>query len=122
MRLRALAEVARAGDLRERVRAVRDGQAAVRVAQVASALETGVLDALRHPRTTARLAQLLDVADLELLEAFLRALAAAGLVRTSGGVHHLSHRGLAVLQDDVVRAGYEGFGGYHTGLYRDLPA
>ncbi len=122
MRLRAMIEVARGGDLRGRLQAsVRDGQAAVRVAQIASALDTGVLDALRHPRTTAHLAELLGVTDTALLDAYLRTLAAAGWVRSTDGVHALRPRGTAVLEDDVVRAAYEGFGGYHTDLYRDLP-
>jgi len=32
----------------------------------------------------------------------------------------LTRSGCAVVGDDVVRASYEGFGGYHTELYRDL--
>jgi SAM-dependent methyltransferase len=48
-------------------------------------------------------------------------LAAAGLV-TGEGTWRLTRFGRAVLGDDVVRATYEGFGGYHTELYRDLPA
>ncbi|WP_127125244.1 class I SAM-dependent methyltransferase [Georgenia sp. SYP-B2076] len=121
MRIRSLVQVARAGSLWERVRAVRDGEAAIRVAMVAAALETGVLDALRRPRTTAQLAKELGAVDEPLLEAFLGGLRAARLVRSPSGGHRLARRGRALLGDDVVRAAYEAFGGFHTGLYRDLP-
>ena len=67
------------------------------------------------------LAGRLRAVDQELLAAYLRVLAAAGLV-TYEGTWRLTRFGRAVLGDDVVRATYEGFGGYHTELYRDLPA
>lgn len=120
MKLRSLVELARAGDLRERVRAVRDGQGAVRAAMVGSAIELGLLDALRTPRTTADLAEALGVVDHDLLEAYLRTLAAARLTRSTGDRHALTRRGAAVVDDDVVRAGYEAYSGFHSGLYRDL--
>jgi len=118
---KSLVKIARSGNALERLRAVRDGQAAVRVAAVGGALSTGVLHALRHPRTTADLAEEVGARDVELLEAFLRALTAAGLVRSAEGVHRLTRRSRALLSDDVVRAAYEGFSDFHTGLYRDLP-
>jgi SAM-dependent methyltransferase len=46
-------------------------------------------------------------------------LAAAGLV-TGDGSWALTGAGRAVVDDDQVRATYEGFGGYHTDLYREL--
>lgn len=119
---RSLLKIVRSGNALERLRAVRDGQAAIRVAAVGGALSTGVLHALRRPRTTADLAEEIGARDVELLQAFLRALTAAGLVRTVDGVHRLTRRSRAVLGDDVVRAAYEGFSDFHTGLYRDLPA
>ncbi|MFH5823676.1 SAM-dependent methyltransferase [Georgenia sp. AZ-5] len=120
--LRAVAQVAGAGDVRERLRVIRDGQAALRVATVHAGLSTGVLEALRTRRTTEELAAALGATDLPLLESFLRALAVNGLVVTTPSGHVLTRRGRAVLGDDVVRAGYEAFGGFHTDLYRDLPA
>ncbi|MFD1505851.1 methyltransferase domain-containing protein [Georgenia yuyongxinii] len=120
LKVRTVARLVGAGHVGERLRAVRDGQAAVRAATLSSALGTGVLEALRAGRTTAELAADLAVTDHALLEAYLRTLEAARLVRTAGGRHRLARRGRAVLGDDVVRAAYEGFAGYHTGLYRDL--
>ncbi len=58
--------------------------------------------------------------DHDLLAAYLRVLGAAGLI-TGEGSWRLTRLGRAVVGDDVVRASYEGFGGYHTELYRDLP-
>ncbi|KAE8764939.1 class I SAM-dependent methyltransferase [Georgenia thermotolerans] len=121
MRPRSAVKLALAGSLPERLRSLRDGQAAIRVATVGAALESGVLDALVEPRTTAALADTLAVTDVRLLEAFLEALEAGRLVRSGPAGHRLTRRGRAVLADDVVRAAYEGFSGYHTGLYRDLP-
>ncbi|WP_448070517.1 class I SAM-dependent methyltransferase [Georgenia yuyongxinii] len=120
LKVRTVARLVRAGHVRERLRAVRDGQAGLRAGTVRSALGTGVLAALRPGRTTAELAAELAVTDHVLLEAYLRTLEAAHLVRTAGGRHRLARRGRAVLGDDVVRAAYESFAGYHTDLYRDL--
>lgn len=122
MRIRTLVKIARSGDLRGRIAAARDGQAAVRVSLVGAGLETGVLDALNaSPSSAAELAQRTGQDDVELLEALLHALATLGQVRFDGGHWRLARRGLVTLTDDVVRATYEGFSDYHTGLYRDLP-
>ncbi|GAB3299519.1 class I SAM-dependent methyltransferase [Geodermatophilus aquaeductus] len=115
-----LAEVLRSGNLRALLRAARDGQAAVRLQVVAAAAELGVLDALvGGPVSTAALADRLGVPDPDLLAAYLRVLAAAGFI-TGEGSWALTRAGRAVVDDDRVRAVYEGFGGYHTGLYREL--
>jgi len=120
--LRVLAEVLRSGSLRARLRAARDGLTGVRLQLIAAALDLGLLDALGEgPASTERLAGRLDGVDQDLLAAYLRVLAAAGLV-SGGGSWRLTRFGRAVVGDDVVRASYEGFGGYHTELYRDLPA
>lgn len=114
-------KVARSGDVRARVAAVRDGQAAVRVAAVAAGLRTGVLDHLRHaPASVRGMAAARGWSDETVLEGLLRVLAGLGLVRERGGRWELTRRGCAVLEDDVVRATYEGFGGYHVGLYAGL--
>ena len=119
---RVLAEVLRSGNLRARLRAAREGLTGVRLQLIAAALDLGLLDALSEgPASTEQLAGRLGAVDLELLAAYLRVLAAAGLV-TGEGTWRLTRFGHAVLGDDVVRATYEGFGGYHTELYRDLPA
>ncbi|MGY1779111.1 class I SAM-dependent methyltransferase [Geodermatophilus sp. SYSU D01036] len=119
---RVLAEVLRGGDLRARLRAAREGLTGVRLQLVAAALDLGLLDALGEgPAGTEQLAGRLGVVDRDLLAAYLRVLAAAGLV-TGEDSWRLTRFGRAVVGDDVVRASYEGFGGYHTELYRDLPA
>ena len=119
---RVLVEVLRSGHLGARLRAAREGLTGVRLQLIAAALDLGLLDALGEgPASTEQLAGRLGATDSELLAAYLRVLAAAGLV-TGEGTWRLTRFGRAVLGDDVVRATYEGFGGYHTELYRDLPA
>ena len=120
-RARTLLTLLRSGDLRTRLRVTRDGQAAIRLGLGAAALDTGVLDALAGgPATTAELARRVGAAGEDLLAAFLRVLAAAGLAREEGGRWSLAAGGRAVVDDDLVRASYEAFAGFHTGLYREL--
>ncbi|MFW3172475.1 methyltransferase domain-containing protein [Geodermatophilus sp. CPCC 206100] len=118
---RALWQVARAGNLPARLRATREGQTAVRLQLVSAGLRTGVLDAVaERPRSVEDLCEDLGIADAALLQAFLRVLAASRLVEERGGTWRLGRQGRVVLGDDLVRASYEAFGGFHTGLYRDL--
>lgn len=119
---RATWTLLRAGDLRGRLRATRDGQAAIRLNLVAAGLATGVLDALADaPSPTSRLAARTSAVDADLLAAFLRVLAAAGLVAGDGtGSWRLTGHGRAAVADDLVRASCEAFAGFHTGLYRGL--
>jgi SAM-dependent methyltransferase len=117
---RVLAEVLRSGNLRARLRAARHGQAALRLHLAAAAADLGVLDALvGGPVSTAALADRLGAPDPDLLAAYLRVLAAAGFI-TGEGSWALTKAGRAVVDDDQVRATYQGFGGYHTELYREL--
>ena len=118
MRALTLLRLLRAGDMRARLGAVRDGQAAVRVSAVGAGLRTGVLEALQQrTATTEELAAAGGWSDHDTLDGLLHVLAQLGLVRA--GVHRweLSPRGRALLGDDVARATYEGFSDYHTGLY-----
>jgi len=111
-------QIARSGDFRARLRAVRDGQAAVRLAAVGAGLRTGVLDQLREaPSTAGELAKRAGWSNETILEGLLQVLAGLGLVHSSRDGWELAARGRAVLEDDVVRATYEGFSDYHTGLY-----
>ena len=120
-RARTLLTLLRSGDLRTRLRVTRDGQAAIRLGLGAAALDTGVLDALAGgPATTAELARRVGAAGEDLLAAFLRVLAAAGLSREEDGRWSLAAGGRAVVDDDLVRASYEAFAGFHTRLYREL--
>lgn len=121
--VRATWQLLRGGDLRARVRATRQGQVALRLHLVGAALETGLLDALaERAATTADLARTTGARDRDLLEAFLRVMAAARLVdQDDGGLWRLRTEGRVVLQDDLVRASYEAFADFHTGLYRELP-
>lgn len=121
--LRALLGLVRAGDVRARFRAAQDGQAALRLQIVAAALATGVLDALAQaPAGTAELARRTGAADPGLLEAFLRVTVATRLVDEDRAAARwrLTRAGRAVVEDDLVRASYEGFGSFHTDLYREL--
>ena len=94
---RATWAVMRAGDLRARLRAVRDGQAALRLHLTAAALTTGLVDALADgPRTTTELVDALDAADPYLLEAWLRTTVAAGLLLQDGDRWSLSRSGRAL--------------------------
>jgi SAM-dependent methyltransferase len=54
------------------------------------------------------------------VEAALRSFAAQGLLEERGGRWGTSRRGRRILDDDIVRATYEAFSTYHTGLYREL--
>ncbi|MGY1703874.1 methyltransferase domain-containing protein [Geodermatophilus sp. SYSU D00697] len=118
---RATVQLLRAGDLRARLRATREGLAAVRLSLVAAALETGVLDALAdRPGSTDDLVRRTGAGDPELCAAFLRVVAAAGLVRGDDAAWELTRQGRAVVRDDLARATYEAFAGFHTGVYREL--
>ena len=113
--------MARSGDVRARLAAVRDGQAAARVAAVGAGLRTGALDLLHEsPDSTSGLAERAGWSDHAIVEALLEVLSSMGLLRRSQGRWQLSRRGRAVLEDDVVRASYEGFSGYHIGLYEQI--
>ena len=119
--LKALVEVLRSGNLRARMRSGREGLIGIRLHLVAAAIDMGLLDSLAEgPAGTEELAGHLGVVDRDLLVACLRMLAAAGVV-TDDGSWRLTRFGYAVVDDDVVRASYEGFGGFHTELYRNLP-
>jgi SAM-dependent methyltransferase len=116
-------KIVRAGNLRARLRANRDGGAALRLNVAGAAVRTGLLDALADGGATTReLAQRLSAGDEALLGAFLRVAVAVGLLRAEGidGPWQLTARGRAVVGDDLVRAAYEAFTGFHTGLYREL--
>jgi SAM-dependent methyltransferase len=112
---RALWTLARAGNLRARIRANRDGAAAIRLHVAGAAVDTGLLDALASGSApTAELATRLG--------AFLRVVAAMGLLRggQDGGPWELTANGRAVVDDDLVRAAYQAFPGFHTALYREI--
>ncbi|MGY5892276.1 class I SAM-dependent methyltransferase [Blastococcus deserti] len=119
---RALWTLARAGNLRARVRANREGVTAIRLHLAGAAVDTGLLDSLAAgPATVGDLARRMAVEDEVLLTAFVRVVASAGLVRgQDGGSWELTAHGRAVVDDDLVRAAYQAFPGFHTGLYRDL--
>jgi SAM-dependent methyltransferase len=121
IKMPALWKIARAGNLRARMRATRDGLAAIRVNVAGAAVESGVLDALAAgPATTAELARELHLADEKLLATFLRVVAATGLLRDEGGQWRLTDHGRAAIDDDLVRASYQAFPGFHTAVYREL--
>jgi SAM-dependent methyltransferase len=121
MKVGAALRLVRGGDVRARLTSVRDGQAAVRMAAVGAGLRTGLLDFLHgSPETTTGLARRGGWSDESVVEALLRVLAGMGLVRSAYGGWHLTRRGRAVLEDDVVRATYEGFSDYHVGLYQEI--
>ena len=120
---RALWTLAREGHLRARIRANREGVAAIRLHLTGAAVDSGLLDALADGgASTAELTRRMGGADEDLLAAFLRVVAAAGLVTgTDGGFWRLTARGRAGVDDDLVRAVHQAFPGFHTGLYRGLP-
>lgn len=107
---------------RARLRALRDGQAAVRLSIGSAALSTGVLAALAdRPRPLAELARATGAADTALLLPWLRVLQAVGYVRDDGPRWSITRAGGDLVRDPVLRAAHEAFPGYHTGLYRGLP-
>jgi SAM-dependent methyltransferase len=119
--LPAMWKIARGGNLRGRMRVNRDGLAAIRLHVGRAALESGALDHLAAGgATTAELARELHVADEHLLDILLRVAAATGLVRHDGRQWVLTSVGRAAIDDDLVRASYLAFSGFHTALYREL--
>jgi SAM-dependent methyltransferase len=121
MRGGPLIELLRGGDVRTRLSAVRAGRSAVRVAATGAALRTGLLDDLtRGPADAVGLAASRGWTAVDTLEALLQVLHGLGLVRRTGTTWRLAPRGRRILADDVVRASYEGFSGYHTGLYGEI--
>ena len=117
----ALWKILRAGNVRARMRATRDGLAAIRLHAGSAALESGVLDALAAgPATASELARELHLADEKLLTALLRVAASTGLLRADGEQWRLTDHGRAAIDDDLVRATYLAFPGFHTALYREL--
>jgi predicted O-methyltransferase YrrM len=120
--LTPLLKTLRAGDMRLRLAALRSGRATLDVAMTGSALSSGILARVdRAPASTDELAEENGWSDLELAEAFLRALAAAGLLAQTSAGWAPTGRGRRILRDDVASAAYQGFGGYHVALYRELP-
>lgn len=118
---RALWTLARAGNLPARLRANREGATAIRLHLVGAAVDTGLLDALAAGEAdTGELARRMGVGDEELLAAFVRVVESVGLVQLRRGSWSLTPRGRAIVDDDLVRAVYQAFPGFHTGLYRDL--
>jgi SAM-dependent methyltransferase len=121
MRVATMLKIARSGNLRSRMRAVRDAQAAVRLAAVGAGLRTGALDLVAaSPGSTADLAERGGWPGSETLEGLLRVLASLGLVAERRGRWQLTGRGRALLDDDVARATYDGFSDFHTGLYSGI--
>ncbi|HEX6247483.1 MAG TPA: class I SAM-dependent methyltransferase [Nocardioidaceae bacterium] len=113
--------LARDGDVGLRLRGMRDGMAAVRVAATGAGLRSGLLRMLQNgPAGTADLCGRAGWSDEQLADALLQVLARTGLVRTAHGQWLLTRRGWALMRDDVARASYEGFSDYHTGLYGDI--
>jgi SAM-dependent methyltransferase len=123
VKLRSTVKVLRSGAPRTRLRAYRDGRAAVRIGLIGAGLDIGVLDMLRErPSTTHELTYGLGLEDVDLLEAFVQVLVAAGVVDHHGTRWVLTRAGRSIVADDVARASYEAFSGYHIGLYRELDA
>ncbi len=121
MDVRTTIRVLRSGDVRGRLSAVRDGRAAIRLATVAAGLRTGVLETLAGgPATVEELAGQVGATDRDLLRAFLETLVTTRVATRRDDRYALSRRGLAVLEDRMVRATYTAFDDFHTGLYREL--
>jgi SAM-dependent methyltransferase len=124
VRAATLVKVAREGSPRARLRAFRDGRAAVRLAATRTLLESGLLDALTNAGGAADAAHLTEaagLADVDLSRALLEVGGAYGLVRWGVGGWTLTRRGRSLLGDQTGRAMVEALGGYHVDLYRELP-
>lgn len=125
MRPGTVLTVARAGSPRARLRAFRDGRHAVRLAATRALLDSGLLDALDALGGSAYADQLTehaDVSDVDLSRALLDLGAAYGLVRWRISGWHLTGRGRSLVRDSTGRAMISALGGYHSDLYRELPA
>lgn len=120
MRIRPLIRTLRSGDTRGRITALRSSGEALKVAVTGAALRAGLLDELASPSTTAEVASAHGWTDESLADAFLSVLAAYGLVRSTARGWETSRRGRRIAGDEIVRAVYEAFATYHTGLYRTL--
>jgi SAM-dependent methyltransferase len=118
---RPFLQTMRAGDVRARFAALRSSREALRVAVAGAAVRTGLLEELLDgPASADELADRRGWADPSLVEAALKTFAAHGWVQQQGRRWATTDRGRRIVADDVVRAVYEAFSGYHTELYRDL--
>ena len=110
-----------------RLRAFRDGRAAIRMAATRALLESGLLDALDAldasggPGDAAQVTQRAGLTDVELTRALLELGDAYGLVRRRATTWELTRRGRSLVRDATGRAMVEALGGYHVDLYRELP-
>lgn len=120
MRVRPLLRTLRAGDARGRLVALRSSRVALDVAITGAAVRTGLLQELGDPVDVSTLAARHRWRDPSLVEAALQSFAAHGLVEEQDGRWRVARRGRRVLDDEVMRAAYEAFSGYHTELYREL--
>jgi len=110
-----------------RLRAFRDGRAAIRMAATRALLESGLLDALDAldasggPGDAAQVTQRAGLTDVELTRALLELGDAYGLVRRRATTWELTRRGRSLVRDATGRAMVEALGWYHVDLYRELP-
>lgn len=119
MKLRPLLRTLRAGDARGRIRALRGARPALTVAVTGAALRTGLLEELQTATTGHEVARRRGW-DPALTEALLHTFATHGLLERTSTGWRTNPQGRRVLGDDIVRAVYEAFATYHTGLYRDV--
>lgn len=123
MRATTLLSIARVGSGRARRHVISAGDGARQLAAMQAGLSSGILDALaQDPATSEHLAQRLGLTRRGLLDGLLAVLAADGLIRAAKSGWRLTRLAVGLVDDDEARALCEAFDGYHSGLYRDLPA
>jgi len=121
-RLRGLLQTVRAGHLLARGLAISDSRTLVRSLFLASAVRTGLLDALRDGRSFADISHETRCQRTERLRAWLDVGAEVGEINWRAGRYRLrGHRARAIAAGDtLLSAHYRSMLDYQTGPYADL--
>ena len=111
--------------IRTHLRLMRDFRSFLRIHFLSAALESGILQALDHPRSPDDLASRLGIQRRQLLETFLDLGVAVGDLRKVGPHYQLKSRDSRVLargDGDALAALVQEYAAYHADVFQSLTA